>query len=54
MTMSEKVDAYIKIYNNWTKDYYFYKYLEVLAYLRESMTKEEARELSIRIIPSRY
>ncbi len=52
--MSEKVEAYIEIYNNWRKDYFFYKYLEVLAYIRESMTKEEALELSRRIIPSRY
>ncbi len=52
--MSEKVEAYIEIYNNWGKDYFFYKHLEVLAHIRESMTKEEAMELSRRIIPSRY
>jgi len=52
--MSEKVEAYIEIYNNLSKDYFFYKYLEVLAYIMESMTKEEATELSLRIIPSRY
>ena len=54
--MSEKVEAYIEIYNNWRKDYFFYKYLEVLAYIRESMTKalSEATELSLRIIPLRY
>lgn len=52
--MSEKVESYIDIYNNWDKDFFFYKYLEVLAYIRESMTEEEATELSLRIIPSRY
>ena len=52
--MSEKVEAYIEIYNNWRNDDFFYKYTEVLACIRESMSKEEAVELSIRIIPSRY